>query len=665
MVRFTYLPFLISALARASDIFHNDEDAVNLTCSDEGSSFVQRSTRSLRTGNQQKPQTGFEKIREFVTDLVFLGPDNSSTVRPLNCRKFNKPLQVMETMNGYSIKELNISSGHYNQLFELPFDIVPGKYQWLNGCGINPKDDKIYCVMFATAPFIVRLDASTVEFVARMPWHEYTAATFAPKGRFYASTLKADFVVVDDLEIADGFPFIEAKGSEILDLRNRAFIKAEGFTRASDFVVLDGDLEGIGILEEYVYCLYGPKLQIARYNSTSGDFSQSWVIYVDPYNWANIHGAGWEYGGKLYFAINRGIGVYEIEYPKINFTETYSKTNPFPLVLAGKSDQAARNDGMNCFNYPSPWITSCLPFNCTTDIGKLIQANGGEEAYDVAYLDSATGTHETIYSIPRNRTSPPIIEMNAFGIGPMDFVGYAAIVIDEVTDNSNPPPFYIVRFDEEKIEYVAKVQANSGQPVGGCFDSFGTYYVVSNPTLLQFKGLQWLKGYTNRTDEDLPFYDMAVNTSIVVKEIMHGALQIADIIAVKANFDGEGKANWIVGANAYQQLVTVKVSGSNSSKHLVFLTNDVHGYPNRKNFGAMWGISGKAYVASNDGKGVFEIPLSEVRMPYDGTPIQLTKVGESANLGSTDGMNCKPRGSPFEPVGDSLETRRLRRTTIK
>mmetsp|Transcript_148132 Transcript_148132/g.258459 ORF Transcript_148132/g.258459 Transcript_148132/m.258459 type:complete len:665 (+) Transcript_148132:61-2055(+) len=664
MVRFTSLPFLISALARASAICHSDEDAVSSTCLDEGSSFVQLSKRSVKTGIQQDPQTGTEKIRGFVTDLLFKEGDNSSTVRPLNCRHFNKPLQVLETPYGYSVKELNITSGHYNQLFEVTFDMVPGKFQWLNGCGISPKDNKIYCVMFATAPFIVRLDASNIEFIVRMPWNEYTAGTFAPKGRFYASNINGYFLIVDDLDEAQGFPFSEAKGIDILDMRDTPLIRAPGFTQSADLVVLDGDLEGSGIVAEYIYCLYGPKLQIARYNSSESNFTKSWVLYVNPYHWGNVHGAGWEYAGKMYFAVNRGIGVYQVKYQDINFTETYDKDNQFPLILAGKSDPVARNDGMNCMNFPSPWVTNVLPFNCSSDMNRLIQAVGYDDGYDIAYLDIENGTHETIFSIPRNRTSPPFTEINAFGIGPMDYVGYATIVMDNVTNSSSPPPHYIVRFDEEKIEFVAKVQALSGKPIAGTFDAFGTYYVISNPSLLQFKGIQDMKGYTSWDHKDLPFYDMAQNKSIVVKEKLHGALNLADIIAVKANFDGEGKANWVVGVNAYQQLVTIKVSGSNSSKHLIFVTNDVHGYKKRQNFGAMWAVSGKALVASNDGKGIFEVDLSDVRLPYDGTPIQLTKVGESAAFASTDGMNCKPRGSPFEPAedDDSLQTRRLRRT---
>jgi len=297
------------------------------------------------------------------------------------------------------------------------------------------------------------------------------------------------------------------------------------------------------------------------------------------------------------------------------------------------------------------------PFDCSVYPGP-IQALIHDEGYDVKFLDLKSGNYTLIYTILQNRTSVPFKFLNAFSISPEDYVVYASLIMDDWDDTQypTPPPFYIVRLDSEKIEFVAKVQAPYGSPIAGSFDKEGNYYIVSNPSLLKFPAIGDMPGFVDHNDSSLPYY--GPDSEVISIQNMSGTKQIADIVAVTANFDGKGNASWVLSVNAYMQLITMK---PDAGEYYILDTNDVLQTPMRQNFGAGWNFMGEVFFASNDGAGVFQVPLGDIQVP-SGSAVTIEKVGDSAPIYNNDGMNCIRTYSPFhkkagtfvEPFGARL-----------
>lgn len=630
---------LLIGLTRASNLC-NESGLPTDSCSDEAASFLQVSTRLTGTALESPslPSTG----------------NRLTSVKPFQCDKYNKPIHMLKRKDhtGYVAKELLIKTGLHKELYSIPFKRDGFTFKRLNGCGINPKDEIMYCVMLVgNDVFIVRLDETHVEFVARLPYSEWffpNSGGFSPSGTFFAATPNAAFIVVKDLHKAKSYPGSERTGKKIMDLRKQKLIVSEAFFRCDDIVVADMDLRGRGP-EEWLFVLGQAELQIAKYNDTLKTFTDAYKMGTDPYEWGFFYGAGWNFQNQVFFSENKGKGVFQIDmdYLKMVLNLTgpgYLPTVRLPMKSLGKSEATNYNDGMNCMKAPNPWLTNAIPFDCAK-YPKPVQALVRKGGYELAFLDYKNGKYTTIYHIPYNRTSPPFKDLNAFGISPLDQVGYATLVMDAWNDDDypTPPPFYIIRFDSEVIEFIAKVQARAGMPIAGAFDAKGTFYIISNPSLFKFEGLEKQKGFLKHTDPDLPVHYM--DSPAVVISHLNGTNQVADIVAVEGNFDKQGNATWVLGVNAYQQLLAVKIDDTRT-KHYNIDTNDVIGLKDRQNFGAAWNFDGEIYVSSNDGKGVFQVPVQDIRVP-DGPKIKLKKVGASDAVEKNDGLNCFHTTSPF------------------
>lgn len=321
-----------------------------------------------------------------------------------------------------------------------------------------------------------------------------------------------------------------------------------------------------------------------------------------------------------------------------------AKDPNFVLQMIRIGDAAAleNNDGISCQTDPSPWLTELNAFDCKTYSGPLMAMKQGG-GYDLVALDMKTGATSLIYNIVKNSSYIPWKALNAFAYSPYDSVGYAALTLDDwdMSIFPTPPPFYVIRYDKVKIEFMAKVQPFMGRPIGATFDMAGNYYVVSNPSILMLPKPQLLKGKREYDDKDLPFYDM--NSSIVIIKEMVGVEQIADIVEVKANFDGKGIAEWLLGVNSKQQMVVIKLDGKYD--YFIVGTNDVMaGWEERQNFGSAWNLDGEVFVSSNDGLGVFKVPLDKIKVP-NGPNITLTLAGKSPATSNNDGLNCFGTGT--------------------
>jgi len=608
--------------------------------------------------NILKEAANYMRAKEFFEQAVLQDKQKSeedklrstkvTEIEGIDCETMNKPLQVMRGPDGFNVKELDIGTGTYSSKFLIPWDVATGGYSDLNACSIHPADSVLYCVVFAGAPYLVRIDATPrMEFVGRLPWGTYISGAFAPMtGRLYISTLNAGFLVLDNVISLRAFQ----DKADAADLRSLVRTKPTSWVFTADCVVIEKDLEGNGV-EEYLFSLYGPRLQIAKYDNATQAFSNSWWLKVQPRRWDNIYGAGWGFQNKLFFSSNRGSGVFQVPLegfslkPEDGFLDD---DYMMQLTNLGPSEQTGMNDGMNCLNAASPWI---VPFDCAANPGPL-QAFWRDAHYDLQKLNTTTGNYTNVFKVTKNTTSPPFRVLNAWAINPADTIVYASMVIAEWNDDiyPTPPPFYIVRVDDTKVRFVAKVQALAGSPIAGAFDDYGTYYVVSNPSLLKFPGIDAYTAYESYQDPDLPFFSEATNDSYIAIRNMTGAAQIADVVAVDVDLsDGSGVATWVIAANTALQLVLMKPA---TGEYWVTQINDVlegtelEGVWERQNMGAAWSFEGKVFFSTNDGAGVFQLPMDEITFPLEGT-VQLTRVGPSAPIHDNDGLNCIDRRSPW------------------
>jgi len=651
MTRWTaFILCLTCGTAGANNICQTEPGATSDACSDEGNSFLQHIGSAL---SPKRVQPHHQPHHSHMGKKVNAGKKVNSTstsalteIEGIDCETMSQPLQVMYGPNGFNVKELNIVTGEYSLAFTVPWSV--GGYSDMNACSLHPADNVMYCVVFASAPYLVRVDATPrMEFVARLPWGTYISGAFAPgTGRLYISTLNSEFLIIDNVISMRSF----STKDDSMDMRSLVRIKAPDWVYTADCVAIDADLEGNGI-EEYIFSLYGPRLQIAKYDNTSQAFSRTWWLKVKPRRWDNIYGAGWGFQGRIFFASNRGSGVYEIPMGSFSLKPEDEFDDPdYIMELDKVSDSEATgiNDGMNCLQAKSPWI---MPFDCASHPGPL-QAFWRDAHYDLQELDTATGNYTNVFKVFKNYTDPPFRVLNAWAINPADSVVYASMVIEEWNDDiyPTPPPFYIVRVDDAKVKFVAKVQAPAGSPIAGAFDEKGTYYLVSNPSLLQFPDLAAYAAYDSYTDPDLPSYTEEANASYIAIRNMTGAAQIADVVAIDADLnDGSGVSTWVMAANTALQMVLMKPS---TGEYWVQPINDVlagtelEGVWERQNMGAAWSFEGQVFWATNDGAGVFQVPIDEVKFPLGGT-VSLTRVGPSAPIHDNDGLNCIDRRNPW------------------
>jgi len=633
-------------LAAASSICNETDGALSESCLDEAASFLQVSKHATTSGSRMGSSIQADTVRK--TNKV-------TEITPVSCDVLNKPIQILKTDTGYMAKRLNVSTGVYLEFFQVPFDKVPGNYENIGGCGINPLDSIIYCSMFAGGSYVVRLDrmSGDVEFVARLPWFKpYNSGDFAPNGIFFVGTWYGEFLAVKDLNLAKGCPASNKNCEDIIDLQQRQRQKPEKFGHAADCIAVTANLEGNG-WETYLFVMYTKYLYIAKYDNVTDTFPRSWKMKVNPGRGDFIFGAGWNFQNQLFYSVNSGAGVFQIpleNWTTTTLTQSEDPTFELNLTLIGESEAQGSNDGLACMSDPNPWVTNMQTFDCKANSGAL-QATVHGTGYDITSVDLDTGVPEVIYTIPNSHTDPPFRTMNGFTINPMDSVVYACLVMDGWDEDMypTPPPFYVVRVDDLKIEFIAKVQAPKGSPVSGAMDVYGNFYIISNPSVIKIPFAHRLKGYTSQNDTELPMYDEE-DTDIFLIEEMPRTSQIADIVVVPGDFDGKGEGQWIVGVNVYSQLLAIKVSEPTPEHYVIPCSEPISALvdtPNhRQNFGAAWHVNGEVLVGSNDGVGVFKVPLDKIQVP-DGPEVVLEKVGESPASYDNDGLNCIESNTVF------------------
>lgn len=685
---------------------------------DASSSFLQMSSRSTHG-------------RSLALHRV----SNTTKIKPVDCTKLTKPIQVYKGDAGFEVAELNVSSGSYSSLYSIPFDSVPGGYKVLNGCGINPIDSILYCAIFAQGSWLVRLDEDNVEFVLRLPQHNWNSGTFGQNGTFFLADPHAGFIVLKDVHKMTGYT--DKKDAFMPDMRDKKRIYPPGWHSAADIVVTYADLNNTGVAA-YVMVLFGPHLQIAEYDPEADLFTNAWKINVKPHRWDNVFGAGWNFQSKVFFASNRGSGVYQV--PMQNVTKTDGAW--IELVKIGNSSKVADNDGINCMGAADPWKTDVAAVDCKKYIKPLQilkrDAEGG--FYQIAELESSTGKLTEIFRLNLTMTIPTqgmwIKALNGVGISPKDSIMYGVLHFGEWRDLGlpvwRPCPHFLVRFSEGKIEFVARLQT-SRHPIAGTFDKGGNYYYFAGGIMYVLPRVDEMKGYTMYNDTDLP--QIKYNSGSMLTGLAES--EVGDLVAVEGDFDGQGKATWILGvANPDKKLIVVKPNQTfalqpDLEKYFNTFSGDCIGdnrsvientnltacmqacgadsgcagcsfgenlrcvlksadctrdiAPKRtyyekmpdkvvrigtswaipanytletwmkQAFGSAWNFENKAYFASNDGAGTFEVPLEDIVIPPPAnSTVSLKLAGYSTSIADTDGMNCMHPDNEFK-YGDSAD----------
>jgi len=322
-----------------------------------GPTIIEKGTESYET---TIPVTGIEAITIRVAAEENSHNYGTTTIKetlncpetqvaPFDCAAFPALIQIVGTKGvGFEVKELNPASGEYRPIYSIPFNRTPS-YTGMNAAGINKVDSTAYALMSlnSTSAYLVRFDAQEVLFVAKMPEHS-AAGDVDEVGNFvWTKNTKKILSVLPDIANMEGFKD-PADAPDMSDwsptLESVKAPTSDIATMIYDF----GDGEG-----NYAMGLLGSDLYVYRYD----DPLQAWIIKVTIPEGSNSpepegsFGASWSHEDRIYFASNKGLGVFEVMIPTIDFE---NKTAEIRKVA--NSDATGWNDGMNCTGIPT-----CIP----------------------------------------------------------------------------------------------------------------------------------------------------------------------------------------------------------------------------------------------------------------------------------------------------------------
>ena len=371
-----------------------------------------------------------------------------------------------------------------------------------------------------------------------------------------------------------------------------------------------------------------------------------------------------------------------------------------PLTEAGSAGQP-----------PTDCVDPVGPFECTAyqaPIQVLLAASG--MGYDVSALDVASGTYQVVYTIPFTSTDPLYEELNGVGLNPVDGAAYGVMSVYEDGAGSS----YLVRFDTERIEYLALMPAMSNSAT---VDSEGSFLWMVDGSLYRADDIADLVGYVSYNDPRIVDYS---NIQPVFNASRAGDLygHAVDLAHLRVNL-GAGETDYVFGVvYGGDQVVAIGYRGADLGRRLLqpvdgaseespqlqslepveimvrsgdtlseiaadhglttselmamngiadaskigigqVLTVRMASTPSEQSaslpgggYGAAWNIGDRLLVAANAG-GVYELVADDVDLAA-GT-IQVRKVGKSGQSDNNDGMNCPGIPDCFPEVfGDAF-----------
>ncbi|HIE67101.1 MAG TPA: LysM peptidoglycan-binding domain-containing protein, partial [Acidimicrobiia bacterium] len=374
-------------------------------------------------------------------------------------------------------------------------------------------------------------------------------------------------------------------------------------------------------------------------------------------------------------------------------------------------DVATLTETGNTGSLPTDCVDPVGPFECTAyraPIQVLLTASG--MGYDVSALDVASGSYQVAYTIPFTSTDPLYEELNGVGLNPVDGAAYGVMSVYEDGAGSS----YLIRFDAERIEYLALMPAMSNSAT---VDSEGSFLWMVDGSLYRADDIAGLVGYVGHNDPRIVDYR---NIQPVFNASRAGDLygHAVDLAHLRVDL-GAGETDYVFGVvYGGDQIVVIGYRGADLGRRLLQPVDGTseelpqlqslepveimvrsgdtlseiaadHGLTTSElmvmngiadaskirigqvltvsmtstsseqstslpggGYGAAWNIGDRLLVAANAG-GVYELVANDVDLAA-GT-IQVRKVGKSGQSGSNDGMNCPGIPDCFPEVfGDAF-----------
>lgn len=290
------------------------------------------------------------------------------------------------------------------------------------------------------------------------------------------------------------------------------------------------------------------------------------------------------------------------------------------------------------------------PFPCSSpDVNGPIQVRVNEDstAYAVVALDPSAGGFNTLWEMPFNWTSSDgnaannYAHLNGTAIHPTTDEAYALLRFED--DRS-----YLIRFDDEKFEYVFKLPdygTAGGWSNNGTFDDDGNFYywtsggAVAKITAAQINAQANLNHW-DTTDATIPTLTPSLGAS---------SMRGADLIAVTDDF-GTGEKTYLIGIQPVSQVgggvYVYDVAGNIITQFASFGFSDGSALPDEA-YGAAYKVTDNngapgVFFSSNGGDTgtVVTLNLDSIDITDNSQKVTFSNAGSLPTSNSNDGMGC-------------------------
>lgn len=280
--------------------------------------------------------TGCDGKPEKKEEKKFLQIEQSVKIEPWGCGSVSPAWQSQTTGKGdkTSIQRLNITTGKYEQVFEIPKSRTKPEFYSINSCAINPEDDILYCSMqMDVGSFLVAIDANEVAFVTGLPGWQFSGI-FDKKGNYYCNGEKSWSVVSG----VTGMP----KKSSLYQLRGTKFEEhfVEEKSLGADMAEFDQDLEGTGSPQAWIMTMNKKDITLIRVDPKPyKTYKLTAEGIPDGKSWASV----WSFKASVFFGAEDGSGVWQLDLPSLAI-----ETKSASFKKAGDSAKLEWNDGFGC-----------------------------------------------------------------------------------------------------------------------------------------------------------------------------------------------------------------------------------------------------------------------------------------------------------------------------
>jgi len=288
------------------------------------------------------------------------------------------------------------------------------------------------------------------------------------------------------------------------------------------------------------------------------------------------------------------------------------------------------------------------PFPCSSpDVNGPIQVRINEDntAYAVVALDPSSGGFDTLWEMPFNWTSSDgntannYSHLNGTAIHPTTDEAYALLRFED--DRS-----YLVRFDDEKFEYVFKLPnygTEGGWSNNGTFDDDGNfYYWTSGSKITKITAAQ-INAQANLNHWDVTDANIPTLTPSIGASTMRGA----DVIAVTDDF-GSGEKTYVLGltTNNPEGVYVYDVAGNIITRFASYGFSDGSALP-VTGYGAAYKVTDNngapAVFWSSNGAPtgtLVKLNLDSIDITDNSQKVTFSNAGSLPTSNNNDGMGC-------------------------